>query len=90
VPPENLFMDPLAGPAPLGSPASPDSAAPAAVFAAPPAPETFDDEPWTEPEIPYRPTPSAEQPSSRDRAGQRTHRPGRNGGRGTGRDRRAN
>lgn len=88
MPPETLFIDPFAEPTPLGSPAPPESAAPQAVFAAPPAPEGFEDEPWTESGIPYRPTPSGEQSSSRDRAGQRTNRSGRNGARGQGRDRR--
>jgi hypothetical protein len=53
--PEDLFADPLAEPAPLVSPASPDSAAPVIVFAAPAVLEGFDDEPWTEPDIPFRP-----------------------------------
>jgi hypothetical protein len=90
VPPDSLFIDPFAEPTPLGSPAPPEAAAPQAVFAAPPAPEGLDDEPWTEPDIPFRPEPSGEQPSSRDRAGQRTNRPGRNGARGQARDRRVN
>lgn len=90
MPPETLFIDPLAEPAPLGSPASQESAAPAAVFAAPPAPEGFHDEPWTEPDIPYRPQPSGKRSSSQQRAGQRANREVRNGGRGHDRDRRAN
>jgi hypothetical protein len=88
--PDALFMDPLAEPVPLPSPASPASAAPAVVFAAHPTPEGFDDEPWTEPEIPFRPQPSSQQQSNRQRAGQRTNREDRNGGRGYGRDRRTN
>lgn len=84
MPPENLFMDPFAGPAALGSPAFPDSAAPAVEFAAPPMPEGFDDEPLTELEIPFRPQPSMEQRPSR----QRSNREGRTGGRGDGRGRR--
>jgi hypothetical protein len=87
--PDTLFMDPLAEPAPLPSPASPELAAPAAVFAAPPAPEGVDDEPWTEPHIPFRPQPSSQQQPNRQRAGQRNDREGRNGGRRYGRDRRA-
>jgi hypothetical protein len=90
--PDALFMDPLAEPAPPVSPASPESAAPAIVFAAPAAPQGVEDEdePWTEPDIPFPLRPSGEQQPRRQRAGQRTNREGRNGGRGDGRDRRAN
>ncbi|MET1035679.1 MAG: hypothetical protein ABWX68_10635 [Arthrobacter sp.] len=84
--PETLFTNPLAGPAPLVSPASRETVAPPAVFAAPPAPEGFD-EPLPEPEIPFRPQPSGEQRPGQQRAGQRPHRQGRNGGRGNGRGR---
>lgn len=86
--PEDLFVDPLAEPAPPASPASPASVAPAAVFVAPPVAEGCDDEPWTEPDIPFRPGPSGEHRPHRRLAGQRTNRPSRNGGRGNGRDRR--
>jgi hypothetical protein len=84
-----LFIDPFAEPAPLASPASPASVAPPVVFAAPPVPEGFEDEPWTEPDIPFRPGPSSQQHPNRRPAGQRTNPPGRNGGWGHGRDRRA-
>ncbi|GAA3699341.1 hypothetical protein GCM10023081_40260 [Arthrobacter ginkgonis] len=89
MPPDPLFMNPLAGEAPLLSPASRETVAPPAVFTAPPAPEGFD-EASSEPEIPFRPQPSRKQPPGQRRAGQRTSGQGRNHGRGNGRDQRTN
>jgi|GEM_PF-2479268 len=87
--PESLFMNPLAGKAPQASPASRETVAPPAVFAAPPAPEGFD-EALPEPEIPFRPQPSRKQLPGRQRAGQRFSGQGRNHGRSNGRDQLAN
>jgi hypothetical protein len=88
--PETLFADPLAEPAPLPSPAFPESVVPAAVFVAPPAPEGYDDEPLTEPDVPFRPRSTGNQRSNRKRAGLRTNREGTNGTQGNGRDRWSN
>jgi hypothetical protein len=87
--PEPLFMNPLAGPAPLASPASRETVAPPAVFTAPPVPEGFD-EALPEPEIPFRPQPSTKQLPGQQRLGRRASGQGRNDGRGNGRDQRAN
>jgi hypothetical protein len=87
--PEPLFLNPLAGEAPLVSPVSRETVAPPAVFAAPPAPEGFD-EALSESEIPFRPQPSREQLPGQRRVGRRASGQGRNHGRGNGRDQRAN
>ncbi|MHA7265328.1 hypothetical protein ACX8Z9_02950 [Arthrobacter halodurans] len=83
-------MNPLAGSAPLVSPASPETVAPPAVFDAPPAPDVLDED-WVEPEIPLRPEPSGQQrPAQRNgqRSGGRQNRQG-SGGRGKGNGRRS-
>ena len=87
--PEPLFMNPLAGQAPLASPAPRETVAPPAVFTAPPAPEVFD-EALSEPEIPFRPQPSRKPLPGQQRVGQRASGQGRNHGRGNGRDQHAN
>lgn len=71
--PETIFMNPLDGPNPMVSPATPGTAVPPIVFTAPPTPEDFD-QPRTEPENPVRqPQPRDQSPSQQRPTGQGTN-----------------